>query len=251
MNIKNSLLSLGFTANDADVYLALLKIGSSTADNVIKETGLHRNLVYTSLSHLVAKKLVTEQEIKSKKNFSANNPQFLVDDFNEKTNLAKEVVEEIEKSIPKDKQEIIIHQGNDEYLKLLTGLINRLPKGSTKYIMGTGGEEFMKNTMIPIWKKYHNVAFAQEIKIKMISYEDQKSSIKSLADAEGIYEIKYLSSNTGNPAGIHIYPEIDTVLNIIYSDDRQPVTAIMIKNKALAKSYLNLFNNLWKTGGGN
>lgn len=247
MNIKNSLLNLGFTANDAEVYVALIKIGASTADSLIKETGLHRNLVYTALTHLVARKLATEQTVKNKKHFSPNTPQFLIDEFTEKTNIARDVAEEIEKSIPKDKQEITIHQGNDEYLKLLTSLIKRLPKGATKYIMGTGGDEFMKNTMLPIWKKYHNVAFAQEIKIKMISYEDQKSSIEAPANEAGIYEIKYLSSNTENPAGIHIYPEVDTVLNIIYSDSSHPVTAIMIKNRALTQSYLNLFNNLWKT----
>jgi hypothetical protein len=195
----------------------------------------------------VDRKIVTVQIIKSKKHFIANDPQFLIEEFTEKDILAKAVAKEIRKSIPKDRQEITIHQGNDEYLKLLTSLLKRLPKGATKYIMGTGGEAFMENTMIPIWEKYHTVAFSNDIKIKMISYNKQKSSIKPLADEAGIYNIRYLASSTENPAGIHIYKELDTVLNIIYSDDRQPVTAIMIKDKALTDSYLNLFNNLWKT----
>jgi sugar-specific transcriptional regulator TrmB len=246
-NVKSTLLNLDFTPNDADVYLTLIKLGLATADAIIKETGLHRNLVYTSLNHLISKKLISEQIIHSKKNFSANNPQSLADDFSERAILAKEAVKEIEKSIPRDRQEISIHQGNDEYFKMQIGLINMLPKGATKHIMGTGGQAFMENTMIPFWKPYHKAALNQNLKIRMISYENQISSIKSLADETGIYETRYLPANTENPAGIHIYPEIDTVLNIIYSDDKHPVTAIKIKNKALTESYLKLFNNLWET----
>lgn len=51
-----------------------------------------------------------------------------------------------------------------------------------------------------------------------------------------------------NPSGIHIYPEVNTVLTIIYSDKNRPVTAIKMVNPSLVKGYLNLFGNLWKMG---
>ena len=44
-----------------------------------------------------------------------------------------------------------------------------MPANSIKYVLGTGGKEFMKQTMIPIWDEYHQVALKQKIKIKMIN----------------------------------------------------------------------------------
>lgn len=239
---------LGFSQNDAMVYLALVELGTSTSNPIISKTGLHRSIVYTSLEHLVARKLVAEKEIKGKKTFSAVSPSLLVEEFAEKHRLADQIAGEISQKLKADTREITIHQGNEEYLSLLVSLLKSLPKGGTKYVLGTGGEDFMKQTMLPIWRRYHKVAHAQNIKIKMIGYESQRFAIEPHTKKEGNYEVKYLPSEMENPAGIHIYPEADTVLNIIYSDEFNPVTAIKIKNKAFVRSHLNLFNSLWQKG---
>ncbi|HEX8974779.1 MAG TPA: helix-turn-helix domain-containing protein [Patescibacteria group bacterium] len=247
-NLKNSLLEFGFTANEAQVYLALLELGSSTAGPLIAKTGLHRNVVYTSLQHLKERRLVTEASKRGKKNFTAVSPVILEEEFEQKARSAKKLTQNILQNLKPAAEEITIHQGNEEYLQLLTGILKAMPKGSTKYVIGTGGEEFMAATMRPIWKKYHQTAKAQKIKIKMIGYENQRSTLENDIRREGIYEMRYLPDEIENPAGVHVYPEIGTILNIIYSDKHKPVTTIRIKNKQLAEGYLNFFNNLWKIG---
>src|SRR3989338_463655 len=239
---------LGFSDNDAAVCLCLVELGSATANPVISKTGLHRSIVYTSLEHLRARKLVKTKDVKGKKTFSAVAPSLLVEEFEEKRRIAGEIAKNISEKMRAEAQEITLHEGNDEYLALLTSLLKALPKGATKYVLGTGGEEFMQETMLPIWKKYHRVAHDQRIKIKMIGYGLQRGSIEPHTDKEKIYTIKYLPLEMENPAGIHIYPEAGVVLNIIYSDKLHPVTAIKIKNAALVRGYLNLFENLWKRG---
>lgn len=243
--LKENLINLGLTNNETDVYLALLELKIASSGPIIKKTQLHRNVVYTSLSHLVKKRLVSEKSVRGIKTFSIVEPDSFTSDFEQKANLAKEVEKDILAKIPQKNQEITIHQGNEEYLQLLTGLLRSMPEGSTKYVIGTGGEDFMRETMRPIWKKYHKVARNKRINIKMISYESQRSSIEEDVHNESMYEIKYLPDMIENPAGVHVYPEADTILNIIYSDSKNPVTAIKIKNEALVKGYLNLFNNLW------
>jgi len=243
--IKN-LMDLGFRKNDALVYVALTELKTSTPKPIISKTGLHRGLVYTSLEHLVVKKLISKFESKGKQHFSTISPDILLKEFNDKQVIAENVVKEIKKSMVTDSREITIHQGNEEYLSLLTHLIEQMPKASVKYILGTGGEDFMTETMRPIWNRYHITAKKQKVFIKMIGYSDQKKSFQGEAEKEGIYTVKYLTSRIENPAGIHIYPEIDVVLNIIYSDQMKPVTVIKIKDKDLVKGYLNLFNELWK-----
>jgi sugar-specific transcriptional regulator TrmB len=241
----NDLMKLGFSENDATVYLALAELKTATSNPLITNTGLHRSLVYTSLEHLVARKLISEFETKGKKTFSIVSPDILVEEFEENQKIAESVSKNIIHKMSAETQEITIHKGNDEYLALLTSLIKQLPNGGTKYIIGSGGEDFMEETMRPIWKKYHNAIDGAKITIKMIGYKNQKESFQKETEREGSYKIKYLDTSTENPAGIHVYPEAGVVLNIIYSNREQPVTAIKIKDQNLVKGYLNLFNTLW------
>ena len=246
MITQKNLIKLGFSENDALVYLALAELKTATPNPLITKTGLHRSLVYTALEHLVARKLVSKFETRGKQTFSIASPDVLLEDFSAKQKIAEETVQTIKQMLSTDAQEITIHHGNEEYLNLLTSLLKQLPKGGTKYVLGTGGEEFMAETMRPIWKKYHVVAKERKISIKMIGYRNQKESFQEDANKEGMYSIKYLPSATENPSGIHIYPEAGVVLNIIYSDTNKPVTAIKIKDRSLVKGYMNLFTNLWK-----
>jgi|GEM_PF-1779201 len=246
-NIKSNLEKLGFSAHDATVYLALLGTKEPIiAGPIISETGLHRNIVYTSLEHLLARKLVAERAIRGKKHFSIASPTVIKDEFARKALLAKETRQTITEAMTHDAQEITIHSGNEEYLALLTGILSSMPKGSDKYVLGTGGEAFMRTTMRPIWKHYHKVAEAQEIAIHMLGYESQRGAIEPDIAGLDYYDVHYLPNEIENPAGLHIYPSVGIVLNIIYSDKNTPVTAIKIKNKALTEGYLNLFKNLRK-----
>jgi len=247
-SFERDLLDLGFSPHDAVVYGALLEKGPCGAGAIISATSLHRNIVYTSLAHLAARKLVMQKKVRGRKEFLVAWPDTLVEEFVQKSALAQELSKTIAGRLNRGEQEITVHQGNQEYLNILTSTIRQMPKGSTKYVLGTGGEAFMRTTMLPIWDAYHAVAHAQGIRINMIGYEPQRKAVDPSARAEKIYRVRYLPANLENPSGIHIYPEAETVLNIIYSDDVTPVTAIRIKNKALTQGYLNLFQNLWKMG---
>lgn len=247
-SLETRLSDLGFTANDAAVYLALLKHGPCNAGPMITETGFHRNVVYTSLEHLRARKLVSEKTVRGRIQFAVTDPARLAHEFEEKAHLAKDVAEELRARASVAPQEITVHQGNEEYFSLLAGIITSLPKNATKYVLGTGDHVFMRETMLPIWEEYHRLARTQKLAIRMIGYEPQRAAIDPWIKKEGMYAMRYLPANLENPSGIHIYPDVGIVLNIIYSDDQTPVTAVKIRSEPLAKGYLNLFENLWKMG---
>ncbi len=244
--IKSALLALGITEHETDVYLTLAELGACTSGPLIAKTGLHRNVVYTALEHLIDRKFVLESQVRGKKQFVVADPTVIAREFSQKAEIARNAADEIGIIAKREKQEISVHEGNEEYLALLTGLIRQLPRGGTKYVLGTGGEEFMALTMRPIWRKYHKVVKEQGIQIRMIAYESQRSAIAHDVDKEGMYDVRYLPDEIENPAGVHIYPEASTMLNIIYSTENHPVTAIRIKNDELARGQLNLFKNLWK-----
>jgi predicted transcriptional regulator len=247
-DLTSDLLLLGLSPHDAAVYLSLLACGTSPVGPLIADSQLHRNIVYTSLQHLRARKLVAESKRKGKKCFSIADPAVFLEEADRKRTSAKHLVRAIQDRLQQVPQDITIHSGNEEYLSLLSGILRGMPTKSTVYVLGTGGEAFMETTMRPIWAEYHEVAQEQELYIRMIGYASQRESIQGDITGLRYYSMRYLPDSVENPAGVHIYPELSLVLNIIYSDKNTPVTAIRIRNESLTKGYLNLFNNLWKSG---
>ena len=53
--LTQQLAKLGFSENEAGVYLALIELGKARAGKIIRITGLHRNLVYQALEKLASK----------------------------------------------------------------------------------------------------------------------------------------------------------------------------------------------------
>lgn len=247
--LKNALLSLGLTEHESLVYLELALLGTSTSGPLIKKTGLHRNVVYTSLEHLFERKFVLESQIKGKKQFVVADPSIIEQEFSQKLDIAKEVAKQIAALGVHPIQEITVYEGNEAYLNLLTDLIKQIPRGGTSYILGTGGEEFMELTMRKLWDRYHKAVRAQGIKIRMISYESHREMLqRDLADQKDLYDIRFLPDDIENPSGVRIYPEAGVIINMIFSTAQQPVTVIRIRNNDLVQGQLNLFNNLWKMG---
>ncbi|MEN9921530.1 MAG: Sugar-specific transcriptional regulator TrmB [Candidatus Parcubacteria bacterium] len=245
-NIQKDLKILGFSENESSLYSLLIDKKEAPAGDLIKETGFHRNVVYTALNHLINKKLVSEKIKNSKKFYVPEAPKILLEQIREQSQTCESLINKIDESLTEDSQGITVHEGNDEFLKLLLSLLNEMRPNDEKFILGAGGEDFMEYTMRPIWKKYHQKAIEQKIKISMIAYENQKDSlVKDIEPYKKIYSMKFLKGKDENPAGIHVYPHLNTVLNIIYSDKNQPVTAIKIKNKRLTQGYINLFKNLY------
>jgi hypothetical protein len=249
--LSSSLRSLDFSDNEAAVYLALVELTSvdepqTTAGPLVQKTGFHRNVVYTALAKLEALKLINCKIIRGRTYFAVSDPGIFEELFVEKARKAKEVARSIKNRLPQSLREITIHQGNEEYLALLSATIKSLPEGSTKFVMGTGGHLFMQQTMQPIWQAYHDLVIKKKIRIRMIGYESQRSCLEDAIRGLKMYDIRYLSDDVENPAGMHIYPPIGVSFNIIYPDNQAPVTAIRMKNESLAKSYELLFKNLWK-----
>ena len=92
-----TLENIGLTRNQAEVYLALLKLGSATAQQVIKESGLHRSPVYDALEKLQEQGLVSSVVKDFKQYFQAVSPKKLYSYLEEKKQELTEAMPELEK----------------------------------------------------------------------------------------------------------------------------------------------------------
>ena len=73
--LREDLKQLGLSENETHVYLALVGAGKVRAAEVIKETGLHRNLVYQALEEITSRHLATKTTQGSVFHFQTTNPE--------------------------------------------------------------------------------------------------------------------------------------------------------------------------------
>ena len=102
-NEYEELEKLGFSKNEAKVYLALLKLGSSLAGKIAKETLLDRSSTYSALKVLHKKGVISTYFENKRTIFSPEDPKRLMDYFIEKQEIAKNVITKL-KEVPSSTQ---------------------------------------------------------------------------------------------------------------------------------------------------
>lgn len=93
MKINQLLSKLGFSQNEAKVYLASLESGLASAQTIAEKAGVKRTTAYSVLAYLVTRGVVGKSKVKGKTKFLAEPPQRLL-------LLTKEIEEGIKTSLP-------------------------------------------------------------------------------------------------------------------------------------------------------
>ena len=213
MAVENILEEIGLTKNEIKVYLALLKLGSTTTGSIIKESKAHNSKVYDSLERLINKGLVTYVIVENTKHFKAVSPERLVDFLKNKKNKIIEQEKEIRRYIPElktfyhlmeDKTNAEVFQGWRGMETVFNDGISEMKKKDVWYVLGAyQGEDkektdnFIKKIIIKCEKK--------KIKWKIIYNESARNTFQYEQKSK-ITENRFLSQET--PATINIYKDI-------------------------------------------
>jgi len=238
--ITKQLEQIGLTPNQSLIYLTLFRMGSAKAGEIIKKTGLHRNLVYVALEELAVKKLVMVTRVGGVAVYKMLSPSRLLADAQERERAAKHVVENLALlSKQANNQEVLVYEGIDEFRRhALRSYGLAKPGGIIRYL-GTS----------PHWHKVIGPALEedlnrmqQEKKVFMrgISKTAFPELVPHLRRTKGFTEVRInpLVSNDAN--------------NVEILDDRvciqsfvEPYLVVEIINKELADNYRNYFDFLW------
>src|SRR3989344_6605441 len=136
-----ALEQLGLTKNQSIVYISLLKLGSTSAQNIIKESGLHRSRVYDSLEKLEDLGLASFVVKDFKKYFQAAGPEKLLEYVEEKKEIINQILPEL-KILEGTKKEAInafIYKGKEGIKTIHSEM---LKEGKDVYVLGAKGKIF-------------------------------------------------------------------------------------------------------------
>lgn len=236
----NILMEAGLTLKEAEVYLALVTLGSSSASQIIQKTGLHRAVVYDLLERLIEKGLVGHVIRGRKKYFESTNPQRLLDILKEKEVKIKTILPQLfELSQFKEHLEVKIYKGKEGIKNVFEDIIRARP--SEWLSLGSSGETY--NLLPSFLDWFHKERIKKKIKSRglLLNSHNALKRGKMLSDMK-LTEIKYLPKSFLTPTVINIYLNKVT----LYSVSREKIPfIILIENNQLADSFREYFNWLW------
>lgn len=230
----------GLTPTEEKVYLALLRLGLSSAADVIKKTQLHRTTVYDVLDRLIEKGLVSFIFQNQIKHYLAAKPSKFLDITLEekklaekKSELAKKVIAEIEsiKEEAKTKSLAQIFIGTQGLKTVMEDIIE-----VGEDFLGFGGTLRFKDVLPIYTEQWAEKRRKKKIRARLIGSVGTKAPLWELNECRAVPK-EYLS-----PASTFIYGDKIAIFVL----EEQPPTIILIESEKLARSYRNYFELLWK-----
>ncbi len=238
-HLLTQLQQLNLSTNEANVYLALLSIGQTSAGEIIKKTVLHRSVVYETLDKLIGKKLVFKLQKGNIAHFQATDPEKFSQNALHQAEIAKELVPQLKGLIDQTLPEITIYEGLEAYRRFWIDSVTKMPTGSIDYVAGSIGDKWFEY-MGTFNKKYQKIRREKNIIWKFIAFEEIEVEKSLIAEQPDLNECRIIRRKVTKSGNYNIFNDDTLVLHSAI----EPMI-IEIKNKSLVQVFKDNFDILW------
>ena len=237
----------GLTRGESRVYLSLLELGSSTAGQVAKKTGIQRSAVYFCLESLIRKGLASYIIRNNTKHFEAENPEKLYELIEKKMaklrdsekQMAKHILE-LQSRRKEPHEEAKVFKGWNGARTAFDDVLKTLKKGEEWRIFGVITQEEVfprfRRFMARMNKNRVEIGFI----IRVIMNERLLDNLGADREKEPGAFVRYLPKEFQTPAVTYIYK--DKVIFAIWK--REPVVFV-IQSEDTARSFKRYHDVLW------
>lgn len=241
MEIKEALNSIGLSEREVKVYLACLKLGSATVNQISKEAGTFRTYTYDILKSLMEEGLVSSVMKGRAQYFEASDPERIIEILKEREDQIKEVLPQL-----KQLKQTITKKPTVEFFEGLAGLklihdtiLREKPNEIRVYGNPEQHYEIMKFYLPRFVKKRVKLGIKARVIIKdsRVAREWMKGKEK-----EELRQTKFF------PEQPRDFPSVTYMWNnkIAYFTIEKKVIAVIIKDENIAKAQKAVFENMWK-----
>lgn len=228
------LQKIGLNPNEIKIYLVLLKLGSSQAGEISKESQINRTTTYDTIERLIEKGLVNYSIEANRKVFKPVAPERLLDDLKEKQKIVEDVLPELKSLFHENKEdeESDIYKGRKGIRSILNDILNY--KEYVAFGSSGGFLDVMQHDFSIFQKKKKNL----KINSRVILSESSK---KRQDVREAFSKFKFISDEYSSPTTTFVYDNKTTI--IIWAET--PI-ATLITSKEVAESNKKHFELIWK-----
>lgn len=245
MDIKNSLLQLGFHKNEAVVYIALVTLGLTQAGPIIKSTKLHRMLVYNALDRLMDEGLASVLHKRNIKLFQATDPNALVERTRRLNQLASDLLPQLRK-IQEQKPHVVNVRtlvGTEGFRTNLKEIVESAgqQKKPVMYIIGGAKDRDFYDALGDWYTTYLVLLEKHRVEKFLLAPASFSRAFKKKFAAEKNTHLRTLPQGLSSPTYTRITEEMVAIE--IYQPE---IVIIQIRNKAIARGFLDSFQLLWR-----
>ena len=241
MEIKEAFKSIGLSDRETGVYLACLKVGSATVNQISKEAGTFRTYTYDLLKSLMEEGLVGSVMKGRAQYFEASAPERIIEILKEREDQIKEILPQL-----KQMKQTITKKPTVEFFEGLAGLklvhdaiLREKPKEIRVYGNPEQHYEIMKFYLPRFVKKRVKLGIRARVIIKdsKIGREWMKGKEK-----EELRHTKFF------PEQPKEFPSVTYMWNdkIAYFTIEKKIIAVIIEDETIAKAQKVIFENMWK-----
>ncbi len=237
---KTSLVKIGLSNNEADVYLLLLELEEALASDIAEKSRISRPHIYDTLAKLVDKGLAGYVIKNNRRYYRAVDPSKLMDFLKEKELSLKNIMPQLlELSKPKTKKPIVeLYEGKEGLKTILNDVIRTRPKEWLDFTSGRTKEVlpyFMDH-----WEKKRADA---GIKARIIFNDDRfgRHRIKEVSKFK-LIETRFFPKGFQSPSHIYVYG--NKIAIMLWSKDFP--FGILVENKDISNRFREFFEWFWK-----
>lgn len=242
----DQLKKIGLSDNEAKVYLALLELGSSTAQQIAQKAELKRPTTYVQIESLMKMGLTTSFEKNSKTLFRAEDPEHLRHVLEKEKEKQKERISALENVLP-GLGNLYLSAGERPRVRFFEGISglktiqDEFLKTKEKLVRSVANADDVFETFPAHKENYMPKRVQKGIHSKIIYTSSNGDFLKS-SDESMLRESKFVS-----PEKLLLLGEIAIYENIVsISMFKKKPFGVILESQEISKSFEAFFDLLWE-----
>ncbi|HEX8974590.1 MAG TPA: helix-turn-helix domain-containing protein [Patescibacteria group bacterium] len=238
MEMETVLQHLGLNEKQAKVYLAVLQLGKGSVPAISIKAGTKRPTTYLLLEELRMKGLVNLLPRAQKVLYTANSPEQLLEEQQEKERLIKANMPELMAmfNAKKEKPKVTYYQGEDSVVKLYDEIFKE------KEIFFYGSIGSISPKVYKQVEKYLPRIEKDQLDVREILQADEKSIQFAKDTVSETHRIKLVGQQYKLPTDNMIFG--NKVAIITYKDEPM---AVVIESSDVVETYRSMFEMVWNS----
>ena len=216
MNCLEQLQKLGLNGRQANVYLALLQLGSASAIELAKATGYKHPTVYDVLDSLKERQLISESFAGGKKRFAAEDPVKWEEFERERRQTLDLLLPDLKMlyDARENRPRVRFYQGEAGILEIHRQLLNAADK---QYFYFGSVREMFQTTGADKLEEYYHERIRRGVRSYAIRVRSGENDIDYMQPGEhNLREVRYLPRPvSGEIAGLYLYDNTVAIVSAL------------------------------------
>jgi len=234
--MKEELLQYGLSEKEIEIYVACLKLGSTTSQRLSELTSIRRSTVYEIIETLKKKGLIAIHKKDKKLFFTASEPESLIKRLKEKEDIINKILPDLKKltNVLPEKPSVNLYEGKTSIKDALEEVL------SEREILVYGASQMGDK----IFEFYTSNFAKKRVKNKVVMKAIIESNVPEHMLEKDVRKYTFIRKLTvfeNHNSVYFIYGKKVIIISL-----GEELIAIKINSPLLAESQRQIFNLLWK-----